>query len=147
MPVASYNDGVEELYGILNQAWQDAQGTVGYIPEIRWPGVQNPSLEPEDKYWLRPSFQTVESAQSSLQSVNARETTVGLFLITVNCPKVDNDPIGTGRLLAKLIKNAFKQQSTTGSIWFRRQTIKELPALTNHYPILVSVTTEWLEIR
>lgn len=145
MPVASFNDGVEECYGILIAACDDAAGIVGSVPEIRWPGVQNPAPEPQDLYWIRPSFQTVESAQSALQSVKKRYTTVGLFLMTIYCPKSNNDPLGVGRRLGSLIIESFKVQTPSG-IWFRRQKQKELPENDNNYPILVSITTEWLEI-
>lgn len=140
MPL-TYSVAIDTIYGIFNQAWEaGASNIAGYVPEIRWPGVPNPTPEPIDKYWARPTFKTVTSKQTTLTNANTvRTRTVGLVIIQVYCPKGADQPLVAGRLLAELIRSAFKPPSGT-DLWFRDRKIVELDPTDNDFLINVIVT-------
>lgn len=123
------NDEINTLF--LN-AWNAGSAAiVGYIPEIRWQGVQYRDLPDGSKFWVRLSKQTVIEGQAALSTDagapgQRKYTVAGLVFVQLFCPKSNTQAFELGQKLAKLSRNAFRGKSTPGKIWFRNVRINEI---------------------
>lgn len=140
----TYDAAVDEMFGLFKAAWDSGSAAiVGYVPEVRWPGVElkNPDgsiKKPEsDKYWARVSQQGVDEEQTSLSACVAsnenggvlpasRFTAIGLLFVQLFCPKTEAEAMEFGRELAKLSRAAYRGKKTAGGVWFRNVRIIEV---------------------
>jgi hypothetical protein len=150
MPIA-YTSALDEMFGMIKSSWDaNAAATVGYIPEIRWPGVAKSDIPDCLKFWARVSTKIVVDGQSSLSdgngSGNKRYTAIGLLFIQIFAPRSVGGALVKARELAMMIRERFRSSSPSDSIWFRDQKIDELPSTDDHYPLNVVVTFEYDQI-
>jgi len=141
MPI-QYTAAIDELLGMIKTAWDaGALSIAGYEPEIRWPGNPIGTKPDMTKYWGRPSTQIVLDGQSSLANDQGlrRYQAQGLLYFQLFCPRNVADSLENGRLLAEVIRTAFREGSPSGDLWFRNQKIVELPETDESYPINVVV--------
>ena len=127
--ITSYGEAVDEIFGIFKTAWDAGSSAIaGYIPEIRWQGVEQPGKPGNDKFWVRVSQQTVTDAQSTLRngSCGQRYTITGLVFVQLFCPKSDSESMDKGRRLSVVTRDSFRGNSTSGKVWFRNARIIEL---------------------
>jgi len=146
--VITYEEAIDEIFGIFNAAWLDnSAAVVGYVPEVRWPGVEEPEKPDLSKFWARVSQQTVIEGQSSLRNGDAgqRYTTDGLVFVQIFCPKSDSLGMTNGRKLAIIARNSFRGNATSGQVWFRNARINELPPEENWYRFNVVAEYEYDE--
>ena len=140
----TYDAAVDEMFGQFRAAWiAGSAAIVGYVPEVRWPGVEpkNPDgslKKPEsDKYWARVSQQGVDDEQTSLSACvesneigatlpASRFTAIGLLFVQLFCPKTDPQGVELGRKLASLSQRAYRGKKTSGGVWFRNVRIIEV---------------------
>lgn len=144
----TYEEAIDEIFGIFNAAWfGDSAAVVGYVPEVRWPGVEEPEKPELSKFWARVSQQTVIEGQSSLRNGDGgqRYTTDGLVFVQIFCPKSDSLGMTNGRKLAIIARNAFRGNATSGQVWFRNARINELPPEENWYRFNVVAEYEYDE--
>ena len=128
---ATYEEAIDQLFETFKTAWDaDTTAIVGYVPEIRWQGVESPNAPDTSKYWARASQQTVMESQTTLANEAGciRYTAEGIVFIQVFCPKSDSLSMENGRKLAMVGKEGFRGKKTSGGIWFRNVRIQELPA-------------------
>jgi len=127
MPV-TYEEAIDQIFGIFRAAWfTNSEAIVGYVPELRWWGVEEPNEPNTSVFWARVSQQTVTEEQSTLQNGECiRYETEGLVFVQLFCPKSDAKSIEKGRKLAMLARDAYRGNSTDGNVWFRDARIKEL---------------------
>lgn len=125
----SYSEARSEINGAFLDAWNaQTAAIVGYIPEVRWQGIQYRSLPDGSKFWIRVSEQAVQEAQTTFaEAGKQRFTASGLVFVQVFCPKSDSQCYEKGLKLAEIAKSAFRGKSTLGGVWFRNTTIRELP--------------------
>lgn len=132
----TYDAAIDEMSAQYLQAWQAGSGAiVGYVPEIRWPGVENAVKPATDKFWARFSTQGVGNPQTSLSNCvegaddlpASRFSPYGLIFVQLFAPKSLAEGMVKGRLLAHLTKLAYQGKKTSGGIWFRNVRINELP--------------------
>ena len=144
----TYEEAIDEIFGIFNAAWlAESAAVAGYIPEVRWPGVEEPEKPDLAKFWARVSQQTVIEGQSSLRNGDAgqRYTTDGLVFVQIFCPKSDSLGMTNGRKLAIIARNGFRGNATSGQVWFRNARINELPPEENWYRFNVVAEYEYDE--
>ncbi len=145
----TYQDAIDEIFAIFNTAWEaGSTAIVGYIPEVRWYGVEEPASISMGKFWVRVSQQTVEEEQSTLRNGECtRYTTDGLIFVQLFCPKSDSKSMEKGRNLATLARDAYRGNATSGKVWFRNARIKELPPETDWYRLNVVAEYEYDEAK
>lgn len=138
----NYADAIDEMFGTV-KAVNDAGSVaiLGYVPELRFQGVPLATKPAMDKVWLRTSQMNVTEDQASLSDINETRMfeTVGLLYVQVFCPRDVAGSIENGRALASLFRDAFRQQSNSAEIWYRKQKLVELPETADNYPINVIV--------
>lgn len=129
----TYADAIDAMFAKFRTAWIAATAAiVAYVPEVRWPGVENPALPSTDVYWARVSQQTVIERQTTLSNDvgepgKKRYTTSGLIFVQIFCPKSDSRAMERGRALAVVARNAFRGHTASGVVWFRNAHVNELP--------------------
>lgn len=122
----------DEVNALFLSAWNAGSAAiVGYIPEIRWQGVQYRDLPDGSKFWARLHKETVIEEQASLSTCEGlpgqkKYTASGLVFVQLFCPKSETRAFDLGQKLAKLTRNAFRGKSTPGKIWFRNVRINEI---------------------
>lgn len=122
----------DEIKALFLAAWQaNAGAVVGYIPEVRWQGVQYRSLPDGSQFWARLSKQTVFEEQATLSTCEGKPgqrkyTASGLVFVQLFCPKSNTQAFELGQKLAKVARNAFRGKTTPGKIWFRNTRINEI---------------------
>lgn len=124
----NYVEAIDEIFGTFNAAWQaGAAGIVGYVPEVRYVGVELPTSPASGKFWARLSSQGVKEPQATFNGVAVqRYTAYGLIFVQLFCPKSVSNSMQLGRKLAELTKNCYKGVSTQNCVWFRNGRIQEL---------------------
>jgi hypothetical protein len=141
-----YGDAVDEIFGTV-KAVNDtiAAGILGYTPELRWQSVPLGMQPAKDKFWLRASMMLVTEDQIALSAVNELRLfeSIGILYVQLFCPRDIASSIENGRLLAVAIRDAFRQQSNSGEIWYKNQKVVELPETVESYPINVVVKFQY----
>lgn len=110
-----------------------AAALVGYVPEVRWPGVEKPVLPANDKYWFRVSFQTVgPGGKEGVGSTDSGDgsgmyETSGLIFIQCFGPMSGASQVWANlKLLADLALNSVRGKHTTNGVWMRNERINPL---------------------
>ena len=128
----NYQNANSEIFALFHVAWQaSAASVVGYMPEVRWQGVQEREIPDGSKYWARLSVQTISAKQATLSADcgkpgQKRFTAFGLVFVQLFCPKSDNQAFAKGQQLAEVARNTFRGKATASNIWFRNVRINEL---------------------
>lgn len=140
----TYADAIDTIFGMVNAAWQSAVGIVGYAPQIRWQGQEQPAKPPVDKIWARVSQQIVTDNQAALAGGNGKRLyhAKGLLYIQLFCPRNAGD-LTIARIFAQYVREVFRTESPDGNIWFTNQRIVELAPTPLAYPINVSCNFEY----
>lgn len=126
---ATYPQAIDDIFTLFRTAWlAQTAAIVGYVPAVRWPGVEEPTRPPVDKFWARVSQQTVIERQITFRNVvDKRYETNGLLFVQVFAPMSDPQAMERLRALAVVARNAFRGKATASEIWFRNARINELP--------------------
>lgn len=123
----------KEMFAKVDECWK-AHSTpiVGYIPEMRWQGVEEGKLPGADKFWARTGLTTVTTRQSGHQCPDDPDgspvvyDTYGFITIQVFAPMKGKDVWSKGELLSELGQRMFMASETGGGVWFRNPRIREL---------------------
>lgn len=145
----NYVEAIDEMFALANNAFAaNSSAVVGYVPDIRWPGVQEVGTPDASKFWARVSQQTVIEEQTTLadESGKRRYTASGLIFVQLFCPKADVAAMDKGRKLAVIARNAFRGKTTSGKVWFRNARINELEPEESAYRFNVVAEYEYDEI-
>ena len=122
----------KELLALVDTCWQaGAAAIVGYLPEMRYQGVEEGSTPGADLYWGRASTQTVATPQRGhrMPEVGISKPVYdnfGFITLQLFAPMKSSDSYAKGELLAELGQAMFMASETGGSIWFRNPRIIEL---------------------
>lgn len=144
-----YVTAIDEMFSLFYEAWlAQSSDVVGYVPEVRWPGVEEPQTPDFSKYWLRVSQQTVIEEQTALAGSDSkrRYTASGLIFVQLFCPKSEADAMENGRKLAVVARNSFRGKTTSGKVWFRNARINELTPEESAYRFNVVAEYEYDEV-
>lgn len=119
-----YEQAIDEMFGIINTAITEyAPSLLSYTPAIYWPGELEPEIPDSSKFWFRVRQTTLHEAQITLRTESKRYTSYGQLLIILFVPKRP-ELFLTGRKLARLIRDSFRQASG-GSVIYRYHRVKE----------------------
>lgn len=123
----------KEMFALVDECWKArAAAIVGYIPEIRWQGVEEPKLPGADKFWMRVGTTTVTTRQSGHQMPDAPDRSPvvydnhGFITLQQFAPMKGRDVWSKGELLSELGQRMFMASETGGAVWFRNPRIREL---------------------
>lgn len=145
----NYVDAIDQMFSLFNSAWNaETMAIVGYVPDVRWPGVEEPGTPDASKYWARVSQQTVIEEQSTISDDNGkrRYTASGLIFVQLFCPKSEAAAMENGRKLAIIARNSFRGKTTSGKVWFRNARINELAPEESAYRFNVVAEYEYDEV-
>jgi len=146
--VIEYEQAIDEIFTVFHDAWTtEAPAIVGYVPGVRYQGVEEPSKLPVSVYWARVTQQTVADAQSTLRDgvCGQRYQTNGLVFIQLYCPKIDSEGMSNGRKLAAAVRNSYRGKKTDGGIWFTNVRINEFEPEEKWYRLNVVAEYEYDE--
>jgi len=144
-----YISAVDQMFALFNAAFSaSAPAIVGYMPDVRWQGIDEGTTPDASKFWCRVSQQTVIEEQSTIADENGkrRYTADGLLFVQLFCPISDVEAMEKGRKLAVIARNAFRGKATSGKVWFRNVRINELPKEESAYRFNVVAEYEYDEI-
>lgn len=120
------------MFALVDSVWQaKSEAIVGYVPHIRYQGVEEGTLPGADKFWMRASTMTVLTSQKGhrVPEVGVSQPvyeTYGNITLQLFAPMKSAEAYAKGELLAELGQCMFMASETGGSIWFRNPRIREL---------------------
>lgn len=136
--MTTYIQSTDDIFTSFNLHWTEvSQPVVGYVPEIRWFGLEPIELPDKSAYFVRASIRTIDEVQAAL-GVNYDNSgrmyrNRGIFLIQIHCPISDKTSAVKGRSIANAIKNRFRSLLTQNGVLFTAARIEELPYETDWY--------------
>lgn len=147
--MTTYVEAIDQMFSLFYDAWlSQTTSIVGYVPEVRWHGVEKPGTPDASKYWARVSQQTVTEEQTTIADSNGkrRYTASGLLFVQIFCPKSEVTAMENGRNLAMIARNSIRGKTTSGKVWFRNARINELDPEESAYRFNVVAEYEYDEI-
>lgn len=142
-----YIEAVDQMFELFKTDW-DANTTsiVGYVPEVRWPNVEEPEIPPKDLYWARVNQMTVSESQLAFcETVEKVYNPMGLIIVQLFCPKSNTESSTKGRELSMIVKKAYRGKKTAGGVWFRNVRIEEMKVEMNFYRFNIVAEYEYNE--
>lgn len=122
----------KQMFALVADTWAaKSEPIVGYLPEIRYQGLEEAELPGADKFWMRASTQTVTTRQSGhrMPEVGGSPvvfTNFGFITLQVFAPMKARSSWAKGELLSELGQCMFMASETGGSVWFRNPRIREI---------------------
>lgn len=123
----------KEMFALVATTWAaKTAAIVGYIPEIRYQGIEEANLPGASKYWMRASTTTVTTRQRGHRLPDAPNGSpvvydnFGFITLQTFAPMNSKDSWEKGELLAQLGQCMFMASETGGAVWFRNPRIREL---------------------
>lgn len=150
---ATYNQARDQIFALFKAAW-DAQTTAlaGYVPEVRYQGLEVGEKPDGSKHWCRISTQSVTEEQATLSTCveepgKSRYESSGLVFVQIFSPKSEATGYEVGQQLAQVARNAFRGKKTTpGEVWFRNVRINNISPENLLYRFNVVAEYEYDEI-
>lgn len=126
--------GLNAAHDIMFAAVQAVFDTanLGYVVDVRYPGIKEPLAPPENQVWARVSTQQVTNGQTTLQKP-ARYTSNGLLYVQIFCPTQPGG-LDAGMAVAKNLLSTFRNPANN-AVWYRSQDVRQLPPNVDNYPI------------
>jgi len=130
MPTSNIN-AIDEMFAAFQTAWSaGTTAIVGYIPLIKWDGIDDGTIPDANKFWVRVSTQQVDSRQATLcENVvthgSRRYETNGVIFVQLFAPK-RKDSMEKAKLLCALVQNTFRKSTT--NVIIRNARIQDLPS-------------------
>lgn len=128
----SQQNARKEMFLVVNTIWEArAAVIVGYVPDIRFQGVEEAALPGADKFWARCSTNNVTTRQVGHRMVEDGVSDVvyrtnGFITLQIFAPMKGADSYAKGELLSEIGQVMFMARETAGSVWFRNPRIREL---------------------
>lgn len=141
-----YETAIDLMYGVFNTKWQDSAAIVGYVPDIRWEGVEETNSPALDQFYCRVTQKTASEPLVSLRSdsSNRRYRSKGFIFIQIFCPRAVGTAFQSGRKLATLTRECFLT-SRMDDVLIREVVRKELDPEPSWYRFNVNVQYEFDE--
>jgi len=147
--MTDYTQAVSDIFALFNEAWKAKTVAIaGYIPAIRWQGVEIGANPDKSKFWARASQKTGGETQSSLRNGDngQRYENRGTAYVQIFCPLSVAGSASTGRKLAEVARDSFRGKQSVNGVWFRNAAIKEMPVEDDWYIFLVQADYIYNEI-
>lgn len=148
--MSDYLTAMSEIVAQFRNAWNaNAAGVVGYVPEIRYVGVEG--AKPDvTKYFARLTYQQVKSGQSAVGNGEvggkSKYTSNGLIFVQLYGPMADAQVWARLKALAVISRKAYEGKKTASDVWFRDCRINELVPDSEWQRINVIIAYEYDEI-
>lgn len=142
-----------EMFAHVNTCWQaNTTAIVGYIPEIRWQGLEKSGLPGSDKYWMRASTREVDTRHKGhrLPVAGLSEVvydTEGVITLQIFAPMRQRTAYDLGEKLAHEGRKIFMAASTPSAVWFRRPRVVELDNDGTWYRWNVSADYQFSQVK
>lgn len=127
--MTTHTGAKDETYGVfLTELQLSAGAIVGYVPEVRWHGVEEQGKPDKAKFYIRANFETMDSKQMAFADCSEPGSTriwqsEGLATFSIYSPKIVADADRKADLLAEELRNAFRAPRLNSEVWFRNQRI------------------------
>ena len=143
----TYSEAQDSLFSVIQDCINsESEALLGYVPAIVWPGTQPANPMPTEKIFVQVDRVTLSEEQSTLKGVNKRFTTSGLCTIMVYGPTGVAKSLQNCQSLAVLIRDAFRDDTTSG-LWYRDAQVRESPIDGTSILARTLVNYEYDEIR
>ena len=149
---ATYPQAEDEMFQLAQDAWDaGAPAIVGYTPELRFEGRESTLKPINDRYWARVSVSPVGEGQATLSDCVAvagqkRYENVGNVFVQIFALMTDELGAEKARLLADLMKNAFRGKTTPSACWFKNCRFNKLANENKFFRYNVVAEYEFQEI-
>ena len=140
--MTTYEQALADMFGLFNTAWTaGTTAIVGYVPPVRWPGIEQPTAPDRSKFWARVSQKTSNETQSTLRNGDngQRYTNRGTLYVQIFCPVSLSGSLKNGRKLAELARDAYRGKHSVNGVWFRNARILEMPTEQDWFALTVQV--------
>lgn len=137
----TYSAAVDAMFALaLSVLTGFAAGELGYAPDVRFAGVPKSNPPDKTKLWARITSEVITDRQASLANANGVSIfeASGLLFVQIFCPRNVGGSLPIGRLIGAQLQNAFRNNGSSGEIWYTAAKLKELPEDSSSYPILFS---------
>lgn len=147
--MTTYIAAYDQMHQMFTQGVNaGASAILGYVPEMRFLGVQKRENPPTDKFWIRFTVVSLTTPQSgvgvnSSQTGSRKYTDYGYLMAEVFCPKSSPTAWRQGQLLATMIRDLFRGTETEGCVWFRNPRINPIDPVDNFYRLHVIADYEY----
>lgn len=141
---ATYSEARDQIYGLIKAAWDaGATAIAGYVPEVRYHGVPNPSPPDATKHWAQVGLRNAVREHSAFVGMTPgptlrQHTTFGVLTFALNSPLSDMQGYGQGLELCDVVQAALTNAETAGGVFFRNVTTKEIAADQKSYRFTVT---------
>lgn len=125
----NYVDGLNEVREFIYNRWvEQAASIVGYVPEMRFAGVEAQETPDKTKYWARFTMFTLTDQQATLStdsvtSYTRRYRDNGRVVLQLFGPRYGNNAGDNLLKLAQIVQNRLRGTKTEHGIWFRNSQI------------------------
>jgi len=125
----TFSNAVNELNKLFNDYWKaNTTSICGYVPEIRWNGIEKADAPDSSKFWCFHSVLNADEEQKTLSvSVGLpgqkRYESYGIIIVQLYCPKSILNSKDKGRQLATVAKNCYRGKQTSGGVWLKNVRI------------------------
>jgi hypothetical protein len=122
----------KELFALVDSIWQaQTNAIIGYIPEVRWQGMQESAIPASSKFWMRVSTKGVSNRQRGFSMPDNGQShaifdNIGFITLQIFAPMTSPTGYAKGELLSAKGQCMFMATETGGAIWFRNPRIIEL---------------------
>lgn len=126
----NHAEAEDQTYGVFYEELKaSAVAIFGYIPEVRWHNKEDRTLPDISKFYIRASFEVIESEQSAfgVSEPGARRlySNEGIATFAIHSPRSVAGADRKAVILAQKLKTAFRKPRTSCDVWFRRQRIQK----------------------
>lgn len=117
-----------EMNKMFEDVWKaQTPALVGYVPEIRWQGIEYETVPDLTKCYARSTIRHVPGGGHSLGGRgNTRWNRYGIVLLQVFVPLSLFNHLTFARGLGMIARDAFEGRSSPGGIWFRKCRLSEI---------------------
>ncbi len=143
----------KEMFALFKETWDAGSLAIaGYIPEVRYQGVEKAEKPPTGKHWARISTQVVTEMQASLsnnvfEAGKKRFEVAGLVIVQLFAPKSVATGFDELAKLGQVARGAFRGRKTASNeVWFYNARINELAPEELFYRINVIAEFEFCEL-
>lgn len=122
----TYLEARDETFEVFHDALTSlAVGIIGYVPEVRWDGIEYPSKPDIKKYYVKTYFEEIESSQRAFtQCVSGSPSgklfaSTGMAMFSVHGPSFESNSKRKSEELGQALRKVFRLPRPNSDLWFR----------------------------
>jgi hypothetical protein len=149
-----YLQAKSETYGAFYNALVSlATPIMGYIPEVRWSGIEVASKPQVDKYYITASFQELESEQRAFTQCEPSSPSgklfisLGLATFTIHGPSFQANAKEKSEELAKALRKQLRLPRPDSDLWLRNPKIGDTYQMDNFLRTVITVEFHYTEVE